>query len=426
MEWAITLGTIGGIRIRLHLTFLLLLPWAAYYWGLAPRRGWSGALFGVTVICAIFALVVIHELAHGWVARRYGALVHEIELSPIGGFARMDAVPDKPAQELALAAAGPLASLLCAIPTGWIVLNMVQRGLLRSTNQALYLLSKPSWQGFVLNLFVSSLLLGFFNLLPVFPMDGGRILRSLLAMRMTRNSATLWAAHIGQLGAVGLGTAGVVGGNLLVILGAALLFGSARQERRSVELDSTLGTVRAGDMLITDAPLLAPGDRLAIAVDWLRHGQSPPYAVVDSGRFLGLLTLLDITSALETYDDAVKIGDVLRQGVPTLTPTDDLALAHQRMTTAGLRCLPVVDLRGLYLGSITMQQLNDIHGLITAQQRRATADAQSAVNHNHPVGSPLPPFALGQRPRGGNPSSSPQGKGDQGSPPGANGLRGAR
>jgi Zn-dependent protease/CBS domain-containing protein len=377
MTWAVTLGTVRGIRIRIHVTFLLLIPCAAYYWGAVPRRGWAGALFGVAIICVIFLFVVLHELAHSLVARHYGVQVHEIELSPIGGIAKMETMPLKPGQELAMALAGPLVNLASAAPLGLAVLWMIQDGAIRSRGHFLYLLTKPSWQGFILNLFVCNVLLALFNLFPAFPMDGGRILRSALAWRMGRTRGTLWAAYIGQVGAVALGTLGILHANVILILIALPVFGAARQEYHATELQAALGGVPVSQTLITTAPTLSPDDRLASAVELAMHGRPAPYAVVASGRLAGLLTPLDITSALEFYNAEVRVGDIMRQGFPVLCPTDTLARAHQLMATSGLHALPVVE-GGQFLGMITAPQIQEIRALLAAQARRQQSERDLA------------------------------------------------
>jgi len=377
MDWAVTLGTVRGIQIRIHLTFLLLIPWAAYYWGIAPRRGWPGVLFGVAIIYAVFVLIVLHELAHSLVARHYGVQVREIELSPIGGVAKMDSIPQKPWQELTMALAGPLASLASAVPLGLIVLWMIQEGIIRSRGQFLYLLTKPSWQGFVVNLFVCNVLLAVFNLFPAFPMDGGRILRSALAWRMGQTRGTLWAAHIGQVGAVALGIFGVLSANVILILIALVIFGAARQEYRATELQATLGGMPVSQALMTTTPCLSPDDRLACALELVRQGHSAPYAVVGGGRLVGLLNLVDITSALEVYGAEVRVGDIMRQRFPILVPKDTLARAHQLMATSGLRALPVVE-GEQFLGMVSAQQIQGIQALLTAQSRREQGERELA------------------------------------------------
>lgn len=377
MDWSVTAGTVHGIQIRVHVTLLLLLPAAAYYWGAALRQGWLGALFGIAIICIVFFFLVLHELAHSLVARHYGAQVHEIELSPIGGIAKMDAPPQKPWQELTMSLAGPLINLASAVPLGLVMLQMIQNGAIRSRGHFLYLLTKPSWQGFVLNLLVCNVLLALFNLFPAFPMDGGRILRSVLSWRMGQTRGTLWAAYIGQVAAVALGILGVLTVNVLLLLIALAIFGAARHEYRAMELQAALGGMPVKQTVMITSPTLSPDDRLASAVELAMHGLPAPYAVVASGQLVGLLTRVDITSALEVYTPEIRVGDIMRQGFPKLLPTDTLARAHQLMATSGLHALPVVE-HEQFLGMITAAQIQDIRALLASQARREQSERDLA------------------------------------------------
>jgi Zn-dependent protease/predicted transcriptional regulator len=389
MRWALTVGTVRGIQIRIHLTFLLLIPFAAYYWGIAPRRGWSGALFGIAIIGVVFLLVVLHELAHSLVARHCGVQVREIELSPIGGIAKMDEMPQEPWQELVTALAGPLVNLVSAVPMGLAVLWMVQDGMIHSRTQFLYLLTKPSWQGLLVNVFVCNVLLVLFNLFPAFPMDGGRALRSILAWRMGQTRGTLWAAYIGQVGAVALGILGVMNvpvgssppganGNVVLILIALALFAAARQQYRTTQLQAVLGDTTVGQVLITTAPTLSPDDHLATAAALMMHGQLAPYAIVQDGNLVGLLCPVDITSALEVYSDEIRVGDIMRKEFSTLSPTDTLSKAHRLMATSGLRALPV-RAGEQYVGMVSVQQIQGIQALLTAQAHREQSEQDLAA-----------------------------------------------
>lgn len=369
----LTLGTVAGVRIRLHWSFVFLIPLAAYYWGPALGHGLTGALFGIMVTLAAFALVIIHELAHSWTARRLGISVAEIELSPLGGIAKMDLTAPQPKQEFLVALAGPLASLVSALPFAILVSLLVRQDRLQSLAQALYLLGTPSWEGLLLNLLGFSVLLVLFNLLPAFPMDGGRILRGLLSPRMGRDEATLWAAYAGQLIATAMAAVALLYSNLAAAVMAALVFLSSRQERQLVELRATLGPLRAQDVVSTCAQTLQANEPLSLAVDRLRHGQAPPYPVVEQGVYVGLLSLIDVTSALETYDASIPVRDIARTDLPLLAPEDDLATAHQRMLLSGSHCLAVVT-KGTFVGTITLEQLKAIHVLETASRRRQQTD----------------------------------------------------
>ncbi len=368
MDWSLTIGSVRGIKIRLHVTFLLILPWAAYNWGILMRRGWSGALYGIVFTLIIFLCVTLHELAHSLAATFYGVRVREIELSPIGGLAKMDSMPQKPSQEFVMAAVGPLVNLVIAVPLGVFVLLLIGSRSIKSVGHLLYLMSKPSWQGFLLNLLATNLLLAAFNLLPAFPMDGGRLLRSILSWLVGQGQATRWAARVGQALASIMGLAGLATGNLILTMIGILVFVGARQEEQWTELHAMLGNLRVGQAFVHPYPTLTPGDTLNTVLEQAMHGHQAPFAVVEEERLLGMLGRSDITSALETYGPSARVGDIMRKQFPAVSPDDTLMRARQLMATSGLRAVPVTD-GGRLLGMVTAQQLHEIYSLLSAQRR---------------------------------------------------------
>jgi Zn-dependent protease len=369
MDWSLTLGTVRGIKIRIHVTFLLIIPWAAYNWGIVLGRGWPGALYGIVFTSIIFLCVVLHELAHSLVATFYGVRVREIELSPIGGLAKMDSMPEKPYQEFVMALAGPLVNLIIAVPLGWVVLLLIGSRSIMSLGHLIYLMSKPSWQGFILNLFATNVLLALFNLLPAFPMDGGRVLRSALTWGVGQRQATRWAARVGQGLAAIMVLAGLLTGNLMLPLIAVFVFFGAQQEERLTELQALLSNLLVSQALITPCPTLAAEETLDTVLQRAMRGHPAPFAVVEGERLLGLLTRSDITSALEVYGPNVRVGDIMRREFPTVSPTDTLVHARQLMATSGLRGLPVTE-GGRLLGMVTARQIHEIYGFLSAQQRK--------------------------------------------------------
>jgi stage IV sporulation protein FB len=317
----------------------------------------------------VFVCVVLHEIAHGLVATHYGVRVHEIELSPIGGLAKMDSVPEAPSQELIMALAGPLVNLLLAVPLGVSIAMLIGSHSIKSMGHLLYLMRKPSLQGFVLNLFATNVFLALFNLLPAFPMDGGRALRSVLTWAIGRSSATNWAAGIGQWLAAFMGLAGLLVGNLVMVLIGAFVFVSARQEQQLSNLEDVLRDVPVGEALNANVPTLSPQNTLEVVMERTKRGQPAPFAVLDGTRLLGLLSSDDITSALETYGSEALVGHVMRQDFPVLSPSHTLAHARQLMARSRLPGLPVVQ-DGQLLGMVTVQQIQQLCGFLAAQQRR--------------------------------------------------------
>lgn len=222
MKWSWKLGRFAGIDTYVHATFLLLLGWAAW-------TAWSGAgtgvavLYGVTFLLAVFASVLLHELGHALTARRYGIRTRRIVLSPIGGIAQLEGMPRKPRQELAVALAGPAVNFVLAAAL-WVVAPVFA--------------AAPFLSNLVGGVMVANLLLGTFNLLPAFPMDGGRALRAFLAQRMGSLRATEIAAKVGRGLAVVMGIAGLMWGNFVLTLVAAFVWFAAGAERRASRIEA--------------------------------------------------------------------------------------------------------------------------------------------------------------------------------------------
>ena len=236
MKWSFKLGRILGIDVYVHFTFLLLLGFVGLaHW--LPGRSLEAALTGMLFFAGLFVCVLLHEYGHALAARKYGIATRDITLLPIGGLARLERMPEKPSQELVVALAGPLVNVVIAV--GLFV------GLMLTGNwQPLSSLTTTSGN-LVERLLVVNVFLVLFNLLPAFPMDGGRVLRSLLAMRMEYARATRIAARIGQGMAALFGFAGLFGNPMLLLIALFVWIG-AGQEAAAVEMKSSFsGRARA-------------------------------------------------------------------------------------------------------------------------------------------------------------------------------------
>lgn len=238
MAWSFTIARIFGSEVRIHITFFLLLLWigVVHY----QHGGMPAAIEGVIFILALFACVVAHEFGHALMARRYGIKTPDITLLPIGGLARLERMPEKPRQEIAVALAGPAVNVVIAA-----ILILVMGASIEA--DALQTLENPTL-GFVARLASVNVFLVVFNLIPAFPMDGGRVLRALLAMRYSRLQATRVAARIGQGLAFVFGYFGLMGNPMLIFI-AIFVFLAANAEVRQTGLRTArhAGGQRAGD-----------------------------------------------------------------------------------------------------------------------------------------------------------------------------------
>jgi Zn-dependent protease len=219
MAWSIIIGTVKGTVIRVHITFLLFLLWiaAAHY----AQGGWNAAVAGVVFIALLFLCVLLHEFGHIFAARRYGVQTPDVILLPIGGVARLERIPEEPAQELVVALAGPAVNLVIAGVLYLALGGLVPREGLEVDNPGVDLLARLLW---------ANLFLAIFNLIPAFPMDGGRVLRAFLAHRLGYARGTQIAASVGQAAAFAFGLLGLLGGNPLLVFIALFVYLAAASE----------------------------------------------------------------------------------------------------------------------------------------------------------------------------------------------------
>ena len=364
MSWSLKLFRIRGIDIKVHLTFILILIWAAYNWGVGLGAGTAGAAFGVVVTLLLFVCVTLHELAHSLTAMRYGVMVKDITLLPIGGMAQMEKMPEKPSQELTMSLAGPLTNLAIAVI---LILICLPFGI-RSTagiGELFRMLGTVSWPGLVAYLVMTNIGLGLFNLIPAFPMDGGRVLRALLAMRLDYARATAWAVYIGQGLAWLLGLYGVMSGNWTLLIIALFIYMGAGQEGRMVEVKSVLDKMRVGQAMTRQVQALSPQAPLSQAVEITLGTFQTDFPVVEDGRLVGLLTETDLVSALQKQGAEAPVRQVMRAEFPVAAPDEPLFDAQQRMSAARLRAMPVVAQDRL-VGLLTDHDINEAYRLLSA------------------------------------------------------------
>ena len=297
MKWSWRVGRIAGIDLYVHVTFVILVGWVALSHYLARRSG-ADALMGVAFILTLFAIVVLHELGHALTARRFGIPTRDITLLPIGGVARLERMPEDPKQELLVALAGPAVNVMLA----GILFLVVDLG----PGLAPYGEVVRVGGSFLDQMLWVNVSLAAFNLLPAFPMDGGRVLRALLAMRMEYVRATQVAAGIGQAMAVLFGFVGLFTNPFLVFIALFVWLGAAA-EASTVQMRSALGNIPVRKAMITDFRVLAPQDPLGRAVDHVLAGFQQDFPVVEHGQVAGVLTRADLLSALARRGQEARV-----------------------------------------------------------------------------------------------------------------------
>jgi Zn-dependent protease/predicted transcriptional regulator len=357
MSWSIKLFSVKGIEIRVHLTFILILIWAASRWGMTMKGGTTGALYGMLVILLLFVCVTIHELAHSLTAMRFGVKVRNITLLPIGGISQMEEMPKKPSEELRMSLAGPLSNFIIAAVLLLLSIPFHFQAEVSAARMS-QVLGSVSWEGLLAYLITANIMLGVFNLLPAFPMDGGRVLRSLLAMRMDHAKATSVAAAAGQGLAWVMGLIGVLSGAWTLVIIAVFIYLGAGQEGRMVEVKNVLGELRVRQAMTTKCQALSPDEPLSRAVDLILHGFQTVFPVLEDGRLAGVLTEADLVSALKDYGLEVAVKMAMRTDVPTADPDGSLFEAQQLMAEKRLHALPVVK-GGKLIGILTSQDVSE-------------------------------------------------------------------
>jgi len=348
MKWSWRLGRFAGIDVYMHLTFVMLLAWLAisYY---VPRHSVSDALNGLAFILALFGVVLLHEFGHALTARRFGIRTRDITLLPIGGVARLERMPDDPKQELLVALAGPAVNVFLAV----ILFFLITPG----TGITAITAFQPVGGNFLGKLLWVNVVLAAFNLIPAFPMDGGRVLRALLAMRMDYVQATQVAAGIGQALAFLFGFVGLFYNPFLVFIALFVWMGAA-SEASMVQMKSALGGIPVSKAMITDFRSLAPQDSLAQAIDHVLAGFQHDFPVVDQGRLVGVLTRNDFLKSLAQKGPEARVADAMNLVFETADPSEMLELALGRLQSCHCRAVPVLR-NGDVVGMLTMDNVGE-------------------------------------------------------------------
>jgi len=352
MAWSFPIGTVRGTVIRVHVTFFLLLAWIGAVH--ATRGGLPDAIAGIAFIGLVFACVVLHELGHAAAAARYGIATPDITLLPIGGMARLDHIPEEPWREIAIAVAGPAVNvaicLVLAVVLGGI--PSAQEGLTVEDPRA----------GFLPRLFWVNAFLVLFNLIPAFPMDGGRVLRAVLAFRMSHREATRTAARIGQGLAFALGLLGLFGAPLLIFIALFVYLGAAGESAEE-DLRSATRDMRAEDAMETRFEALPPEADVAAAAEALLRTPQQDFPVVDGqGRLMGLLTRDAIILALRQAGPGTPVADAMKE-VPRIGRRVPLSEALQALSRDGGAPAVAVEEGGRLAGLITPANIADLIAL---------------------------------------------------------------
>jgi Zn-dependent protease/CBS domain-containing protein len=348
MGWSLNLGKILGIEVKIHLTFFLLLAWFAFVY--YTQGGTRAAINGLLFISLLFVCVLLHEFGHALAARRYGIPTKDITLLPIGGEARLQRMPEKPSQELVVALAGPAVNVVIVL-----VLFLLLGGV-RSFDVTQLENASPN---LLQQLLTANIWLVLFNLIPAFPMDGGRVLRALLAMRLPYAQATQIAATTGQGMAFLLGFLGLFFNPLLIII-ALFIFLGASQEAVAANLRDIAKGLPVSAAMVTEFRTLTAQATLNDAVEALLQTSQHEFPVVDPSGVRGVLTRDTLIAALKAEGFDTPVSKVMTQNLPTVNAGSSLEEALRLMDEQQAKVIPVLGDNRQLVGLLTAENVGEM------------------------------------------------------------------
>lgn len=347
MRGSIRLFKVADISINIHITFFLLL---LLFLNMGVR--W---LF---LIVAIFCFVTLHELSHSLVAKKFGIKVKEITLLPIGGVAAMAKMPDKPYQEFLISLAGP------AFNIGVVIIFFLPLYYLLGPAVLFHPLSVRTFPLAIAHIYWINLILAIFNLIPAFPMDGGRILRALLARKMGYRKATKIAVNFGHIFALLFGYIGLMNGHLLLIIIAVFIYMAASSEELQVDVRETLKKFTIKDIAPSQFLSLEKEATLSKVLELIFHSHQEDFPVLEDKRLAGFVTRSDIINGIHQYGVSGPVSLVMRKDFPILRESDSLDKAQNIMQENNIKALPVVK-GGTAIGVVTIEDITRVYSLMS-------------------------------------------------------------
>jgi Zn-dependent protease/CBS domain-containing protein len=369
MKWSLKIGQVSDIGIYIHATFLIIIGWVALVHWQQDHTVFS-VMEGVVFILLLFGCVVLHELGHALSAQRFQIKTRDITLLPIGGVARLERMPDDPKQELWVALAGPAVNVVIAAALFiWLTIGHALTPL-RELG--------PTYGSLVERLLVVNLFLAAFNLLPAFPMDGGRILRAILALRMEHVRATRIAAVIGQAMALVFGFIGLFTNPFLLFIALFVWIGAA-QESSMTQMKSALGGIPVSRAMVTNFQALDADDTLERAVELILAGSQHDFPVVRDGRPVGILTRADLMRALAGGRRQAHVSEVMQREFQPIDSFDMLDAAFRQLQQCSCHTLPVMR-AGRLVGLLTSDNVGEFIMIQSALKAAARKPALPAMS----------------------------------------------
>jgi len=349
VKGSIKLFDVAGISVKIHLTFFLL-PLIFLVWG---------GFKSMVLVLIIFLCVTLHELTHSLVAMRFGIRVKDITLLPIGGVASMTRMPENPKQEFLISIAGPAFNVVFAVFL-MVVFHY-------SPWMPAYILRQPefgdSWLHMLAWVPRINIILAVFNLLPAFPMDGGRMLRAVLATRIDYTRATRIAVNIGHIFALIFAFIGFMYNHIFLILIAVFIYMTASAEESHVKVKTTLKDLRVRDVLNLQYTSLEKDTPLSRVFELIFHTHQEDFPIIEGGRMEGFVSRQDIINAMHSTGPDTKVGDIMRQDMPSASENDLLVNVQRVMEESGTRALPVKR-RDNVIGIVTLEDIGRVYSIM--------------------------------------------------------------
>lgn len=361
MSWSLNIGTVAGTVVRIHLTFLLFLAWifAASYATSGAATAWSTLLF----IVLLFLCVLLHEFGHIFTARAFGVTTPYVTLLPIGGVAQLERIPEEPGQEFLIAIAGPLVNVAIAAALVLFAGANLQASAAAIDNAQISMIDRLA----AVNLFIA-----LFNMIPAFPMDGGRVLRAALASRLGYVRATEIAAAIGQFVAFALGFIGLMVNPILIFI-AIFVYLAASSEAHMVALRAVTRGVPVGHAMMTQFATLLPEADVEDAVQTMLATSQSEFPVVDgAGKPVGLLGRDGIVRAIKTLGPQAKVADAMSPELPTLSYRRSLEEAFKLLQEKQAAAVGITNAEGRLIGLVTSETIAEMVMVQDALPKGAT------------------------------------------------------
>ena len=347
MGWSLKLGEVAGIRVQVHFTFLIFMAWIVLS-GLIAGKSTQVVLANVAFMLGLFGCVVLHEFGHALTAKRCGIRTKDITLLPIGGVARLERMPEDPRQELWVALAGPAVNVVIATAL-WTWLSVTREGFnVEGIDMATGLFAE--------RILLVNISLVVFNMLPAFPMDGGRVVRALLATRMEYTRATQIAASLGQGMALLFGIIGFFYNPMLMFIALFVWIGAA-QESSMVLMKSALGGIPVSAAMMTKFETVVPGDSLEHVSRLTLNGSQRDFPVLDGTRVVGVVTRDSLVKAL-AQTKAPTVNEIMHRDIAVADASEMLESALQRLQESACHALPVLRNQEL-VGLLTAENLGE-------------------------------------------------------------------